>query len=271
MKIFRYGLTGPVVSVVVMVGTSCGSLENVRSYNVEREQVAGDLPVSMPRYFEEDLYSTDSREELPINAIASELICTVFPQSFREVAERADVIMIGTPVESLEEGKFREHSGPPKYNFSVSDFAVDVALKGNFDSGDILPLGQDVVISEDELYQLPADHPNWHKRTLVLHTLANYRPVKKGSKYLLFLYKRQDAGDETYLPIYYALGRLNVDGTDGLSYGPSFVESDSLKIRKYAIALYEATKKNPTQNHLEQIVERSDADFPRSSSQMKPR
>ena len=194
------------VSAIAIVGTGCHSPGDLPRDSVE--YVAKDLTVSMPRYFEDDLYLADSGEKLSINAIAAELICTVFPQSFREIVERAEVIVIGTPIESLEEGEFRTHSGPPNHSFSVSDFAVDVALKGDFISGDILSLGQDVVISEDEIYQLPVDHPNWHERTLVLHTTANYRPVKKGSNYLLFLYKRRDEGSEAYFPIYYDLGRF---------------------------------------------------------------
>jgi hypothetical protein len=208
-------------------------------------------------YFEEDFYLSDNGEKLPINSIAAELLDTIMPQSFRQVAERADAIVIGTPLESLEESEVKKgnrEAGMPD-RFSVSDFEIERVLKGDFQTGDTMSLGQDVVISDRD--RLPVSHKNWNRRALVLNTPKEYRPVRKGSTYILFLYKRNDA----YFPIFYALGRFNVDGTDELNYEPYGAMPAQLKIRDYALELYQAAMKEPDQNPLTRIVEQSDSAF----------
>ena len=94
-------------------------------------------------------------------------------------------------------------------------------------------------------------------RSLVLSTPNNYRPVKKGSKYILFLYKRNDIATDVYFPLYYALGRFNVDGTDELSYGLYFEASTQLKNRDDVMALYRAAVRN--EKNLDQLVRQSDS------------
>jgi hypothetical protein len=249
-----------VIGIVSVVGVSCERAEQPVQEAAVRE-VAAKSQDEETRYVEEDLYITSSGEKLPINAIRAELLCTIFPQNFRQVAERADAIAIGKPLESLEESEIKVHDDITRYEFSVSDFAVETVLKGSFQDGDIISLGQDVAILDDEIYRLPVGHEDWNERSLVLSTPSNYRPVKKGSKYILFLDKRTDADADIYFPLYYDLGRFNVDGTDELNYEPYPEVSMQLKIRDYAIALYRAAIQNPHQNPLDQIIEQSDAAF----------
>jgi hypothetical protein len=253
--------TGLAVSVMAVIGVSCGSLaEPAQKHDkqpVATQKTQGDERL----YFEEDFYLSDNGEKLPINSIAAELLDTIMPQSFRQVADTAEVIVIGTPLESLEESEVKVQDDGMKGEFSISDFEIESVLKGNFQAGDMISLGQDVAISDDEIYRLPVTHENWNERSLVLTTPNNYRPVKKGSKYILFLYKRTDAGTDAYFPIYYALGRFNVDGTDELNYEPYGAMPAQLKIRDYALELYQAAMKEPDQNPLTCIVEQSDLAF----------
>ena len=249
-----------IVSAVSVLVVSCGPVEKPVQEAADRKTVA-EWQDEDTRYFEEDLYITSLGEKLPINAIRAELLCTGLPKTFRQVVERADVIAIGTPLEALEESEIKAHDDITRYEFSVSDFAVETVLKGSFQDSDVIRLGQDVAILDDERYRLPVGHENWNEETLVLSTPSNYRPVKKGSKYILFLHKRTDVEANVYFPLYYALGRFNVDGTDELNYKPHAEMPAQLKIRDYAIALYRATIQNPHQNLLDQIIEQSDAAF----------
>ncbi len=249
-----------IIGAISAVGMSCERVEKPVQEAAGRETVA-ELQDEDTRYFEEDLYITSSGEKLPINAIRAELLCAVSPGNFRQIAERADAIAIGNPIESLEESEIRVHDDITRYEFSVSDFAAETVLKGSFQNGDVIRLGQDVAILDDESYRLPVGHEDWNERSLVLSTPNNYRPVKKGSKYILFLSKRTDVDADVYFPIYYALGRFNVDETDELNYEPYIEMSAQLKIRDYAIALYRAAAQDPNQNPLSRIVEQSDADF----------
>ncbi|CAN5711974.1 hypothetical protein BH23CYA1_BH23CYA1_17260 [soil metagenome] len=88
-----------VIGIVSVVGVSCGRAERPVQEAAVRE-VAAKSQDEGTRYFEEDLYLTSSGEKLPINAIRAELLCPIFPQNFRQVAERADAIAIGKPLES---------------------------------------------------------------------------------------------------------------------------------------------------------------------------
>ncbi|MGB3293443.1 MAG: hypothetical protein WBB01_10690 [Phormidesmis sp.] len=249
-----------IIGAISVVCTSCGRVEKPVQEVADRETVI-ELQDENTRYFEEDLYVTSSGEKLPINAIRAELLCAVSPGNFRKVAERADAIAIGKPLESLEESEIKVHDDITRYEFSVSDFAVETVLKGSFQDGDVIRLGQDVAILDDESYRLPVGHEDWHERSLVLSTPNNYRPVKPGSKYILFLHKRTDVDADVYFPIYYALGRFNVDGTDEINYEPYIEMPVYLKIQDYAIALYQATVRDPKRNSLDQLVRQSDSDF----------
>ena len=248
-----------IIGAVLAGGVSCGRAEKPAPKAVARE--VAELQDEATRYFEEDLYVTGSGEKLPINAIRAELVCAVLPESFRQVVERADAIAIGKPLKSLEESEIKVHDDITRYEFSVSDFAVETVLKGSFQDGDVIRLGQDIAILDDEIYRLPVGHEDWNRRSLVLSTPNNYRPVKPGARYILFLYKRTDAGTDSYFPLYYALGRFNVDGTDELNYEPYIEMSVQLKIRDYAIELYRAAAQDPSQNPLSRIIEQSDAAF----------
>jgi hypothetical protein len=260
--------TGLAVSLMAVIGVSCGSLAEPAQKTDEQPVVTQKNEGEERLYFEKDFYLSDNGENLPINSIAAELLDTVMPQSFRQVADTAEVIVIGEPLESLEESEVKVQDDGMKGEFSISDFEIESVLKGNFQAGDMISLGQDVAISDDEIYRLPVTHENWNARfpgkalpSLVLTTPNNYRPVKKGSKYILFLYKRTDAGTDAYFPIYYALGRFNVDGTDELNYEPYGEMPNQLKIRDYALELYQAVMKEPDQNLLTRIVEQSDSAF----------
>ncbi len=253
-KIFAGVLTG----IVSILGVGCGLPDVMVQPTDEIEVIPDEIQSDRVRYFEKDFYIADTGEKLPINAIRAELLDTVSPESFRQVAERADAIVVGEPLESLEESEIRRQDGVTKYEFSVSDFKVKTALKGDFQSGDVISLGQDVAILADEQYRLPTNHPDWNERSLVLSTPNNYRPVKKGSQYILFLYKRTDAGADAYFPIFYALGRFNIDGTDELNYNPYGFQPVNLEIRDWAIALSQAAISEPNQNPLPRIIEQSE-------------
>jgi hypothetical protein len=253
--------TSLAVSLVAVMSVSCGALTKPVQKTDEPLLTQKDTQNNEDEerlYFEKDFYLSDNGERLPINSIAAELLDTLSPQSFREVADRADAIVIGEPLESLEESEVKVQNEAVDYEFSVSDFEIERVLKGDFQASDIMSLGQDVAISDEEIYRLPVTHENWNARTLVLNTPQNYRPVKKGSKYILFLYKRSDSGTDVYFPIFYALGRFNVDGTDELNYEPYGPTPNNLQIRDYAIALYQAAMREPNQNPLAEIVEQSD-------------
>ena len=249
-----------ILETISVVGVSCVHVEKPVQEAADHRAVTESQDEDT-RYFEEDVYVTSSGEKLPINAIRAELLCTILPENFRQIAERADAIAIGKPLGSLEKSEIKVHNDITRYEFSVSDFAVETVLKGSFRDGDVIRLGQDVAILDNESYRLPVDHRDWNERSLVLSTPSNYRPVKKGSKYILFLHKRTDVEANVYFPLYYALGRFNVDGTDELNYEPHAEMPAQLKIRDYAIALYRATIQNPHQNLLDQIIEQSDAAF----------
>ena len=249
-----------IIGAISVVGVSCGRVEKPVQEATDRKAVAESQDEDT-RYFEEDLYVTSSEEKLPINAIRAQMLCTILPENFRQVVEGADAITIGKPLESLEESEIKVHDDITRYEFSVTDFAVETVLKGSFQDGDVIRLGQDVAILDDESYRLPVGHEDWNKRSLVLSTPDNYRPVKKGSKYILFLYKRTDVEVDVYFPLYYALGRFNVDGTDELNYEPHAEVPAQLKIRDYAIALYQATVRDPKRNSLDQLVRQSDSDL----------
>ncbi len=252
--------TSLVVSLVATVGVSCGAL-NQQPQPEQKITERAETQNSERLYFEEDLYLSDNGEKLPINSITASLLDTIEPQTFRQVAEGADVIVIGKPLESLEASEVKRQDDGMQGAVSVSDFEIERVLKGDFQTGDTMSLGQDVAISDDERHRLPVGHKNWNRRSLVLTTPNNYRPVKKGSTYILFLYKRNDAGADAYFPIFYALGRFNIDGTDELKYDPYGFMPNQIKIRDYALELYQAAMKDPTQNPLARIVEQSNAAF----------
>lgn len=250
------------------MSVSCGTAHEPPKKAVEPPLVTKEVQNDGSQYFEKDLYLSDTGEKLPINSLSASWLDAVILRNFRELAERADAIVIGKPLESLEEGDTKKGDSDISGYFSVSDLAIEQVLKGDLKAGDTMRLGQDVVISDDELYRLPEGHENWNRRSLVLKTpMGYYRPVKKGSQYILFLYKRNDAGTDAYLPIYYTAGRVNVDGTDELQYNSygDLTISDQIKIQAYAIELYQAATKDPRQNPLARIVEQSDAAFVKSS------
>ncbi len=123
-----------IIGTISGVGVSCERVEKPVQEAADRETVAA-LQDEDTRYFEEDLYVTSSGEKLPINAVRTELLCAVSPESFRQVVERADAIAIGKPLESLEESEIKVHDDITRYEFSVSDFAVETVLKGSFQDG----------------------------------------------------------------------------------------------------------------------------------------
>ena len=254
-----------IIGAISVVGVSCGRVEKPVQEATDRKAVAESQDEDT-RYFEEDLYVTSSEEKLPINAIRAQMLCTILPENFRQVVEGADAITIGKPLESLEESEIKVHDDITRYEFSVTDFAVETVLKGSFQDGDVIRLGQDIAILDDKIYRLPVGHENWNEKTSVLSTPSNYRPVKKGSKYILFLYKRTDVGADIYFLVYYALGRFNVDGTDEIDYEPYLEMPMYLKIQVYVIALYLAATQDPGQNSLSRIVEQSDATFKKESA-----
>jgi hypothetical protein len=201
-------------------------------------------------------YKTDAGETLPIQwAIA----CGFSATSFRELESRAEVIVIGEPLESIEASEIVPGEG---YNaYSITDFKVETALKGSFQAGDTLPYSQSAAIlsnrdmSFPEEAGIPIEVTQSSEKYLYLSASENYRPVRKGAKYILFL--SQGLGTDTYFPVGMESGRYNVDGTDEINYSLP----EQRQIRDYALALYNATRQNPAHNPLVEILALSDQTF----------
>ncbi len=234
------------IAIFLAMGAGCNhtSRHIIRSVN-SPETAVDEHQDDMPRYFAKDFYLADSGEALPINVFAAELIEFIRPATFQAVAERADVIVIGKPLESLEESDTSKTTSHPKQDFSITDFRVEGVAKGSLQTDDVIKLGQYVSVVIDENYALPKEHKNWNERTLVVQSMDNYRPVQKDSTYILFLYKRSDTDAEIYFPVYESFGRVNVDGTDELREFEWFNEPAQTSIRESAIALYKSTVENP--------------------------
>lgn len=251
-----------VVGVALFAIAACNQSQNPTQSNTDSQVISKNVLRDPPPYFEHDLYVTDSGERLPISTVASELIEFAVPQDFRFLVEMADAIVVGKPLESLEDSEIVIlKDSPLKEAATLSGLEVETVLKGDLESGEMIRLGQNLAISSDKGYRLPTEHPDWHEQTLVSNNMKDYRPVRKDSKYLLFLYQRSVAGSDTYFPIAGALGRVNLDGTDEIDAQPFGDVEKGKKMRKWAIVLYNAALQNPAQDVVEQVAKQSEVDF----------
>jgi hypothetical protein len=206
--------------------------------------------------YEPLFYKTDAGETLPIHW---NIACGFSATSFRELESLAEVIVIGEPMESIEASESVPGEGHNAY--SITDFKVETALKGSFQAGDTLPYGESAAILSNRDWSfpegagVPIEVTQSDEKYLYLSTSENYRPVRKGAKYILFL--SQGLGVDAYFPVGMESGRYNVDGTDDINYSLS----EQRQIRDYALALYNATRQNPAYDPLPEILALSDQTF----------
>ena len=245
---------------LLTVATACSisdgsSQESTKSDDIT-EELFSDRTSSFPEFYE-----TSSGEEISIFQTMGSFIV---PRSFREMVEISDVIVIGESLESIEDSEVRisrsVSDGLFDGAFSVTEFRIEKALKGDFQVSDnIISIGQSVVILSGEDFGMPGSEASTELQ-LVLFTQENYRPIKAGAKYILFLRKGLAQGSDVYFPTGNTTGRVNIDGTDELTANLSMER----KIRGYAIDLCQAVVQNPDQNPVDTInaiIEQSAQDF----------
>lgn len=209
---------------------------------------------------EEETYTTDSGEILSVVRLHGAFIPL---ESFRQMVERSDTIVIGEALESIEQSEVRltraVSDGSFAEAFSVTEFRIDDSLVGEFKSGDTIDIGQSVAILSARDIGM-SEGQDSEGLELFSSARENYLPIKAGSKYILFLGRGLAQGSDVFFTVGNSLGRVNVDGTDELRID----SPEEQKIRSYAIALYQATQsQGQSLNLVETIVEESDLDFPR--------
>ena len=129
-----------------------------------------------------------------------------------------------------------------------------MTLKGDFQAGDIIQIGQSAAILRGTDF---GPRGTGDELRLILFAPENYRPLKKGANYILFLNQGLAYGSDLYFPAAHTAGRVNIDGTDELTIEMPVQQ----RIREHAIKLYQAAMKAPNKNPLVQIVQQSDRDF----------
>ena len=217
------------------------------------EEIAENLGKNATSPPETAFYVTHSGEEIPINNLMG---CHIIRNSFREMVETSDVIIIGESLESIEESEVRMVRTTSDGSFgsaaSVTEFKVEMPLKGDFKVGDIVQIGQSAAILRGTDF---GPRGTGDELSLIVFAPENYRPVKKGANYILFLNQGLAYGSDLYFPD--TTGRVNIDGTDELTIEMPVQQ----RIREHAIKLYQAAMKSPNKNPLVQIVQQSDRDF----------
>lgn len=126
------------------------------------------------------------------------------PRTLEEMVDKADLIVIGRPSQSIAESAAlvkRDSEGYINEAISQTEFKVSRVLKGNLDSKNIF-VGQQAAIVKEKGDIEP---------TLLL--LEEYQPLVKNAKYLLFLRKGLD-GSPLYFPSGVYFGKINLDGND---------------------------------------------------------
>lgn len=245
---------------LIVLGTACGAPKEVQRSLLNGKEISG-VEDTDDVFVKEETYTTDSGEILPVVRLHGSFIS---PDSFRQMVERSSVIVIGEPLESIEQSEVRLTRTIPDGSFgeafSVTKFRIDKSLTGEFQDGDTIDIGQSVAILSAKDIGMSE---NQGSEDLELFSFAreNYLPIKAGSKYILFLGRGLAQGSDVFFTVGNSIGRVNVDGTDELAIN----SPEEQKIRSYAVALYQAAIQNQGQgqNLVETIVEESDLDFPR--------
>lgn len=203
------------------------------------------------------VYTTDVKQKIPIVYTDGSFITA---QSFAGLVQQSDAIVIGEPLESIEDSEVRlsvsESDGSLDSFFSVTRFNVEKALKGDFQNGRTISIGQSIAVLSNA--DLGISGENSAAFQLISLTQENYRPIRKGARYILFLKKGLAQGADVYFPTGNVAGRVNVDGTDELP-NESAVER---KIQQYARQAYTTAVQNPGRNPIPSLVEQSIRDFP---------
>lgn len=246
--------------MLIALGTACSSPNHMQKSSINGGEDI-ELEGIDSGFAEEETYITDSGEVLPVVRMHGSFIAL---NSFREMVERSSVIVIGEPLESIEQSEVRITRTLPDGSFgeafSVTRFKIDKSLIGEFQDGDTINIGQSVAILSAKDIGV-SENQGSEELELFSFARENYLPIKAGSKYILFLGRGLAQGSDVFFTVGNSIGRVNVDGTDELAIDSPKAQ----KIRSYAIALYQAAVQNQdqSQNLVETIVEESDLDFPR--------
>ena len=206
------------------------------------------------------VYTTDVGQKISIVHIDGSFLTA---ESFAGLVQQSDAIVIGEPLESIEDSEVRlsvsESDGSLDSFFSVTRFNVERALKGDFQNGRTISIGQSVAILSNADLGISGSG-NSAAFQLISLTQKNYRPIRKGARYILFLKKGLAQGADVYFPTGNVVGRVNVDGTDELP-NESAVER---RIQQYARQAYTTAVQNPGRNPIPSLVEQSIRAFPTS-------
>ena len=92
------------VGAFLTIGTACSVVKETDLESRRGEEVAENLNKNATSPPETAFYVTHSGEEIPINNIMGSHI---FRNSFREMVETSDAIIIGESLESIEESEVR--------------------------------------------------------------------------------------------------------------------------------------------------------------------
>ena len=243
------------VGAFLTIGTACSVVKETDLESRRGEEVAENLNKNATSPPETAFYVTHSGEEIPIDYIMGS---HTVRNSFREMVETSDAIIIGESLESIEESEVRLSRSVSDGSFgsaaSVTEFKVAMTLKGDFQAGDIAQIGQSAAILRGTDF---GPRGIGDELRLILFVPENYRPLKKGANYILFLRQGLAYGSDLYFPAAHTAGRVNIDGTDELTIEMPVQQ----RIREHAIKLYQAAMKAPNKNPLAQIVQQSDRDF----------
>ena len=241
------------VGAFLTIGTACSVVKETDLESRRGEEVAANSDKNATSSPETAFYVTHSGEEIPIDYIMGS---HTVRNSFREMVETSDAIIIGESLESIEESEVRLSRSVSDGSFgsaaSVTEFKVAMTLKGDFQVGDIVQVGQSAAILRGTDF---GPRGTGDELRLIVFAPENYRPRKKGANYILFLNQGLAYSSDIYFPD--TTGRVNVDGTDELTIEMPVQQ----RIREHAIKLYQAAMKAPNKNPLAQIVQQSDRDF----------
>ncbi len=151
----------------------------------------------------------------------------VAPRSLEEMVDKADLIVIGKPSQSIAQSTAivkRDREGYLSSAISQTEFKVSRVLKGTLDSKKIL-VGQQAAIVKEE--------GDIEPKMRVLH---EYQPLVKNAKYILFLRKGLD-GSPSYFPSGVYFGKINIDGSDRgekkANYGQEVKAIQAAALKRY--------------------------------------
>jgi hypothetical protein len=263
-RILLVFLAGLIV-LVGTVGKHFAELSSNRSKQVA-EAVESDIKSDLGESNTVNYYTLDVGKQIPVMQAMGSFRGV---ESFKELVDSSDVVVVGRPLLSLEESEVRlsilEETNTITGIFSTTPFSIETVLKGSFRSGEKIIFSQSLAILSRAEMPIPKDLANRmppltnpDEVFLLSYSREEYRPVKVGSSYLLFLRRGSVAGSDVYFPVGDTFGRVNVDGTDELSLR----EPVENKIEQYAKRAFREAQRNPNSNALATVINESEGDFP---------